>query len=98
MREAQHLFAYFDDRGIDRDRGTGHQFALVLKVLLDGRHAALPVTQVRRVEAEPREQLPRGLVEFADIPHDIHVAHVVAMPRVYRTLISDLLLHAISSL
>ena len=31
--------------------------------------------------AHHRGEVPRGLVELAHVPHDVHVAHVVAVPR-----------------
>ena len=54
----------------------------VHSVLVDGGHAALRAAQVRQRQPDGVEQLPARLVELADVPHDVHVADVVAVPRV----------------
>lgn len=40
-------------------------------------------------EPDRVEELPGGLVKFAHVPHDIHVAHVIAMPWVDGASISN---------
>jgi hypothetical protein len=34
-------------------------------------------------------EVPRTLIELSDIPHDVHMAHVVAMPRINRATIGN---------
>src|SRR5258706_11378922 len=52
-----------------------------------GGMAAAEFAQVSRRQPDPREQIPVGLVELADIPHDVHVADMVALPRIDRAAI-----------
>jgi hypothetical protein len=35
------------------------------------------------------EKLPRGFVELANVPHHVHMTHVVAMPRIHSSTIRD---------
>src|SRR6185312_4516627 len=74
----------------DLDDIAGQQLALVGDVLLHRRHAAAGLAQIGRRQPEPREEIPVGLVEFPDIPHDVHVADVIALPRIDRAAIGRL--------
>src|SRR5690606_21742410 len=85
--EARHLLAHFEERRAHDDDIAGEQLALVSDVLLHGGHRAPLLAQECRGDAHRREEVPRRLVELADIPHDVHMAHVVALPRVHRAAI-----------
>ena len=69
------------------DGVAGEQLALVGDVLLHRRHAAAVLLQERGGDAERGEQIPGRLVELADVPHDVHVAHVVAVPGIDRAAV-----------
>ena len=77
----------------DLDDISGQQFAAVGNVLLNSGHAAAGFPQIGRRQPDPREQIPVGLVEFADIPHDVHVADMVALPRIERPAIGCRRIH-----
>ena len=77
---AQDLFPHLQQPAPYDHGVAGHQLALVGDVLLHGGHAVAPLTKIGRRQAQFGEQVPGGLVEFADVPHDVHVAHLVTMP------------------
>ena len=66
---------------------TRHGLALIGDVLLHSRHATVLAPQIRGRHPEGRDQIPVGLVEFANVPHDVHVAHVIALPGVDAALV-----------
>src|SRR5687768_5765516 len=82
VHEAGELFAHLEEGGAHDDGLAGVQLALVGDVLLHRRHATPVLFEERGGDAQLGEQVPRRLVELADVPHDVHVAHVVAVPRV----------------
>src|SRR5207253_7166287 len=89
--EADRLGPEFEQFAGHLDDIAGQQFALVADILLHGGHAAPAVAQIARRQPEPREQIPVRLVELADIPHDVHVADMIALPRTDRAAIGRLL-------
>ncbi|MHC2365864.1 hypothetical protein ACVIQT_000502 [Bradyrhizobium diazoefficiens] len=91
--EADRLVANLEQVAADLDDVAGQQLTLVGDVLLHGGHAATRAAQVARRQPKAGEQIPVGLVEFADIPHDVHVADMIALPRIDRAAIGCLLLH-----
>jgi hypothetical protein len=91
--ETDGFFADLEQNASDFDDVARQQFAPVADVLLDRGHAAAGFAQIGRGQPEPGEQIPVGLVEFTDIPHDIHVADVVALPRIDRAAIGRFQLH-----
>ena len=90
VHEADRSVADLAQRGADFDDVAREQLALIGDVLLHRRHAAAGVAQIGRRQPEPREEIPGGLVELADIPHDVHVADMVAVPRIDRAAIGHL--------
>src|SRR2546427_9624722 len=89
VEEPDDLLSHFEDPGSDRNDIPGAQLPFVRSVLLDSRHPSIVLAQERGGEAQRREQMPGGLVKLADVPHHIHVSHVVALPRVDRATIGD---------
>ncbi len=69
------------------DHVAREQFVLVGDVLLHGRHRARIVAKEGSSDSELREQVPGRLVEFSDVPHYVHVPHVVAVPGVDRAAV-----------
>jgi len=63
--------------------------SLVADVLLDRRHAAAALAEIGRRQADLGEQMPSRLVELADIPHHVHMADVIALPRIDRAAIGE---------
>jgi hypothetical protein len=93
VQEANGLFADLQQPAFDLDDIAGQQFPLVADVLLHRGHAAAGFAQIGRRQPYPREQIPVGLVEFADIPHDVHVADMIALPRIDRAAIGGCRFH-----
>src|SRR3954468_12812492 len=93
MPEADRLYSEIEQFAGDLDDVARQQFALVADGLLHGGHAAAAVTQIAWRQSEPREQIPVRLVELAGIPHDVHVADVIALPRINRAAIARHSLH-----
>lgn len=89
MSEYETLLTDPRDRGSDGHDRASVKLPKVGDVLIYGCHATLGGAQVRRCEADCIEELPSGLVELPDIPHDIHVAHVVAVPGIDRTAVCE---------
>jgi hypothetical protein len=74
---------------VDGEDIARQELALLLDGLLDRRHAALIPAQECGREPECMKEVPRPLVELADVPHDVHVAHLVAVPRIHRALVGQ---------
>jgi hypothetical protein len=87
VHQADRLVADLEQHTFDLDNIAGQQFALVGDALLRRDHAVAGFPQVSRRQSDPRKQIPVGLVEFADVPHDVHVADMVALPRIDRAAI-----------
>jgi len=87
--EADLARVQFQDPRADRHHVTRQQFAPVFDVLIDRRHAALMLAQVGGSQADLLKQIPCGLVEFPYVPHDVHVADMVAVPWVDGTAVGD---------
>src|SRR5437899_8437522 len=93
MQEADRLVADFQEPAPDLDNIAGQQLALVGDLLLHGGHAAAGLAQVGRRQPEPGEQIPVRLVELTDIPHDVHVPDMIALPGIDRAAIGRVRLH-----
>src|SRR5262245_6022156 len=91
MQEADRLFAQLQKPAPDLDDIACEQLAPVGDVLLYAGHPAAGLPEITRRQPEPGEQVPVGLVELADIPHDVHVADMVALPRIDRAAIGGFL-------
>ena len=94
VHEARKLVAHLEERRAHRDGVARHELAPVGDVLLHGGHAAPILAQVGGGDAHRGKEVPGRLVELADVPHDVHVAHVVAVPGVDRAAVG--LDHAVS--
>jgi hypothetical protein len=86
--ESDRFFADLEQHASNFDDISSQQFAPVGDILLNRSHATAGFPEESRRQPDPREQIPVGLVELADIPHDVHVADMVALPRIDRTAIS----------
>jgi hypothetical protein len=53
-----------------------------MNVLLDPDKAKLPLLQARWSRTDRSQELPRSLIKLSHVPHNVHVAHLVAVPRV----------------
>jgi hypothetical protein len=93
VQEADRLVADFQQPAPDLDDVAGQQLALVGDGLLHGGHAAAGFAQIGRRQPQPCEQIPVGLVELTDIPHDVHVPDMVALPAIDRAAIGRVRLH-----
>src|SRR5256712_7652897 len=89
VKEPDDLLSHFEDPGSDRNDIPGAQLPFVRGILLDPRHSAIVLAQERGCKAQRREQMPGGLVELADVPHHVHLSHVVALPRIDGATIGD---------
>ncbi|MNP69665.1 hypothetical protein D3C76_1657930 [compost metagenome] len=69
------------------------QLAAVLDPLFHCRHAGVFLAQPRRGEAQEGEELPGGFVELADVPHHVHMPHVVAMPGIDGATVGQVVVH-----
>src|SRR5690348_10911021 len=83
------LLAHFMKPGPDRDQIACQQLALILDALLYGHHPDALFAHALAGQSGQSQQVPSRLIEFSDIPHDIHVAHVIAMPRINRSAICE---------
>src|SRR5438876_6851350 len=50
------------------------------RIEVDRGHPAPVAAHEFRRETDLREELPGRFVELADVPHDVHMAHVIAVP------------------
>jgi hypothetical protein len=91
VQEANGFFAELEQPAGDLDDVAGKQLALVGDVLLHAGHAAAGLPEIARRQPEAGEHVPVGLVELADVPHDVHVPDMVALPRIHRAAIGGLL-------
>src|SRR2546427_2667766 len=89
VKEPDDLLSHFEDPGSNHNDISGAQLPFVRGILLDPRHSAIMVAQERGREAQRREHMPGGLVKLADVPHHVHVSHVVALPRIDGAAIGD---------
>src|SRR5262249_16688371 len=63
---------------------------LVSDVLLDRGHTAVLLGEVGgRQPSKCGKEVPVRLVKFADVPHDVHVTDVVALPRIHGASVGD---------
>ncbi|SRR5579883_1155489 len=82
VSKAQNLLSDFKDTRSNGDEITSVQLAQIADLLLDGGHPPLLLAQEGWRHAQNSKELPGGFVKFADIPHDIHMPHVIALPGV----------------
>src|SRR5512135_78234 len=87
VQELDRLRAHLEQPRVDAHHVAGEELLLVLQVLLHCNHGRALRAQRGAVEPDVREQVPGGLVELAHVPHDVHVSHVVAVPRVDRAAV-----------
>src|SRR3954468_3445367 len=80
VHELGHSLAHLDEGGAHRDGIAGEELAPVGDVLLHGRHAAPVLFEEGGGDPGRGEEIPGRFIELAHVPHDVHVAHVVAMP------------------
>src|ERR1700741_2640775 len=93
VSQTKHLLAQLENAAADFDNVAGEKFALVADVLLDPRHAAAALAEMGRRHAGLGEQVPGGFVELTDVPHHVHMAHVIAVPRIDRATIGQYIRH-----
>src|SRR6266702_1332957 len=79
------FFANLLEGRADGDGVAGEQFAFVLDALFHRDQANPFLTQPRGRQPHGRKKLPGGLIKFAHVPHYVHVAHVIAVPRIDRS-------------
>src|SRR2546422_3713123 len=80
MKEPDDLLSHLEYARLNGDDIPRPQLPLVRNILLDARHPAIVLAKERGSQADPREDMPGGLVELADVPHHVHVSHLVALP------------------
>ncbi len=68
----------------NRDDIARPKFPFVGRILLYRSHHAVLFAHIGKRQPQAGKHLPRGLVEFSGVPHDVQVAHVVALPGVNR--------------
>src|SRR2546427_5681807 len=89
MQKPDDLLPHLEDPGSNGDDVPGAQLPFVRNILLNARHAAIVLAQERGSEAEQAEYMPCRLVKLADVPHYVHVSHVVALPGIDGATIGD---------
>src|SRR6516225_1421726 len=62
---------------------------LASDVLLDRGHTAVLLGEVGGRQPKCGKEVPVRLVKFADVPHDVHVTDVVALPRIHGAFVDD---------
>src|SRR6202521_4341819 len=87
VRESQALLFELDERRSYRHDITGVQLLNVRYVLIDRGHAPACRAQARWREAQGVKELPSRFVKLSYVPHDVHVSHVITVPRVHSTAI-----------
>src|SRR5262249_52451239 len=98
MHEAHGLIADFKQSAFDLDEVSGKHLTLVGDILLHGGHTAARLAHIARREAEPSKKIPVCLVKFTHVPHDVHVADVITLPRINSAAIVYLAVHWRTSL
>ena len=93
--KTQRFVADLEKAAADFHDFAREQFALVGDVLLNRRHPALFGSQIGRREPDARQMTPIRFVEFAHVPHDVHVADLVALPRIDATFVRNRVLDRI---
>src|SRR5215469_10676053 len=58
-------------------------------MLFYGSHSGSIFCEPRAMETEHPQQLPARFIELACVPHDIHVPHVITVPWINNTAVSD---------
>src|SRR5215468_3717717 len=53
-----------------------------MNVLLDRDQSKFPLLKARWSRTDCGQDLPRGFIKLSHVPHDVHMTHVVAVPRV----------------
>ena len=91
VQETYDFIADFEDLRPDLDDVAREQLLFVCGILLHTGHAAVLFAHVSGSDAQFCEQIPRGLVEFSRVPHHVHVAHVIAVPRMHRAFVCECL-------
>lgn len=98
VQKPQCLIAKFQNPGLDLDEVTRKHFAFVRQVLLHGCEAVSGLSHILRGQPEPCQEILIRLVKFSDVPHDVHVSDVIALPRINYTAIICLAMHGRFSL
>jgi len=83
LKKANRFIPDFTDFRANCDQIAGMQFTLVLNPLINRGHANALILESLWGETECRQDLPPGLVEFPDVPHHVHMPHLIALPRIY---------------
>ena len=82
VKHAEELVLHFQKRRLDRNRIARMELTLVLDVLFYGGHPSSISCEPGSLEIHHRQQLPAGFIELAGVPHDVHVPHMFAVPRI----------------
>src|SRR5579863_6286556 len=88
VHKANHLLADFQNPRSHFNHVARHQLALVANVLLHPGHTELPFPQIRRRNSHRSKQIPVRLIELAHVPGNVHVADLIALPRIRRPAVS----------
>jgi len=89
MKKPDDLLSHLENPGSNGDDIPGAQLPFVRNILLYACHPAIMLAKKRGSEAHQREKMPGGLIELADVPHHVHVSHVVTLPGIDGAAIGD---------
>src|SRR5579862_5129124 len=78
-----------DEARANLDQIAGVELAFIGNVLLHAGHAVVRFANVAWRNADRGHQMPRCFIEFADVPHDVHMAHLIALRRVDHAAVRD---------
>src|SRR5579863_5046532 len=97
MNELNTALTCVDQVAPNLDDIPSHELVLIRDILLDTSYPERLVAEIRRGQPDVREEIPGRFIEFSNVPHDVHVTHVVAVPGEDRAAVCDDIRHGIPS-
>src|SRR5215469_5749234 len=89
VHKADRFLFHFQYSRTNADEIACTQFTLVFNMLLHCGHSGPFAGEAGPRQAKAQEKLPCSFIEFSHIPHYVHVAHMIAVPRINGATISN---------
>ena len=80
--ENKYLRPELQDPGVDIDDVPCDEFLLIGNILLHPCQPKVVFAHVACVDSKFCGKRPTSLIEFSRVPHDVHMTHVIALPRI----------------
>jgi hypothetical protein len=89
MCYSKRFFIDFEHGGTNGYEISGMELTPIIDTLLQSNRASSFPGAALASKWQLREQLPGRLIELPHVPHDVHMAHVIALPGINRAAISN---------